>query len=291
VSVNDNSAAALLMGKLVSLAARRRIAVVIAHHAAKGRDPTSAESAMGAASFINLSRIALGIEPLDEKHAVQIGLPTWETKSVFRVIGTKQNFSPPQETDRWYRLRTVKIPNQQPPTYPEGDGVAVVEIFHPNSSAPIFDPQLVSDAVAAVAAANPPLSPSKNSKGRYAAPFIAQAIAPHRGGRADEMEGASVLDYLLRSGLIRVDDVKLSRAGSRSDTRKGLVLTTAGQVAMQQETHAAINTVPQSPQCPAETLQDHAGGDPLGPPQRQGGCGGSAGRRTHEADAPQTRER
>jgi hypothetical protein len=33
------------------------MAIVIAHHAAKGRDPTSAESAMGAASFVSLSRI------------------------------------------------------------------------------------------------------------------------------------------------------------------------------------------------------------------------------------------
>ena len=55
VDSNDNSAAALLMGQFVALAARRGVAVMIAHHAAKGRDPTSAESAMGAASFVNLS--------------------------------------------------------------------------------------------------------------------------------------------------------------------------------------------------------------------------------------------
>ena len=115
VNANDNSAAALLMGKFVSLAARRRMAVAVAHHAAKGRDPISAESAMGAASFINLTRIALGIEPLDQKDAEKLGLPPWEAKSVFRVLGTKQNFSPPQETDRWYRLRSYEIQNQQPP--------------------------------------------------------------------------------------------------------------------------------------------------------------------------------
>jgi hypothetical protein len=59
VDSNNNSAAAMFMGTLVKLAADRRMAVVVAHHAAKGRDPTSAESAMGAASFVNFARIAL----------------------------------------------------------------------------------------------------------------------------------------------------------------------------------------------------------------------------------------
>jgi hypothetical protein len=72
------------------------MAIMIAHHAAKGRDPSSAESAMGAASFTNLSRIVLSIEPLAEKDAGQLGLPPWEARSVFRVGGTKQNFSPPR---------------------------------------------------------------------------------------------------------------------------------------------------------------------------------------------------
>jgi RecA-family ATPase len=64
-NANDNAAAALLMGHLAGLAVNRRIAVALAHHTSKGRDLTSAESAMGAASFINLARTALAIEPLD----------------------------------------------------------------------------------------------------------------------------------------------------------------------------------------------------------------------------------
>jgi hypothetical protein len=111
VDSNDNSAAALLMGQFVALAAGRGMAVMIAHHAAKGRDPTSAESAMGAASFVNLSRIVLSIEPLAEKDAGRLGLPPWEAKTVFRVGGTKQNYSPPNAEDRWYRTSSVEIQN------------------------------------------------------------------------------------------------------------------------------------------------------------------------------------
>ena len=288
VDANNNSAAALLIGKFAALAARRRIAVMIAHHVAKGRDPTSAESAMGAASFVNLCRIALGIEPLAEAEAGRIGLPPWEAKSVFRVIGTKQNFSPPEANDRWFRIRSVDIQNQRPPVYPTGDRVAVVEVFQPGSSGPAFPPRLICDALVAVDSASPPLSPSKRSPDRYAAPIIAQAIAAHRGGHATEPEAKSVLDHLVRSELVRVEPIKLSRSGSRADTRKGLVLTAAGKLAIQQAGQFTFtNQTPQSPQTPATTLQDDAGGDPLGPPQRQGGCGGNAGSNSSEGIAPQ----
>ncbi len=117
VDANNNSAAAVLMWRFAGLAATRRIAVMIAHHAAKGRDPKSAESAMGAATFVNLCRIVLSIEPLDPKDAARVGLPSWEAASVFRVAGTKQNYRPPDEGDRLFRLRSVEIQNELPPVY------------------------------------------------------------------------------------------------------------------------------------------------------------------------------
>lgn len=253
VDANNNSAAAVLMWRFAGLAATRRIAVMIAHHAAKGRDPKSAESAMGAATFVNLCRIVLSIEPLDPKDAARVGLPSWEAASVFRVAGTKQNYRPPDEGDRLCRVRNVEIQNQEPPVYPTGDRVAVIEQFHPGSSGPVFPAQLIRDALRAIDVADPPLSSSKQASTRYAVPAIAQAIAPHRGGRANDIEGKNVLDHLLRSDLVRVEDVKLSRAAGRSDTRKGLVLTPAGKAVVQEENQGASNS-PQPPQSPAEPI-------------------------------------
>jgi hypothetical protein len=232
---------------------------------------------MGAASFINLARIALAIETLDEKNAGTIGLPPWEAKSLFRVLGTKQNFSPPNTKDRWFRTVSVDMPNADPPIYMNGDPVAVVEPFQPGSSGPAFPAELIRDALAAVDRASPPLSPSVQAGDRYGVPVIAQAIAPHRGGHALDTEGKSVLNHLLASDLVRVADIKLARTGSRSDTRKCLVLTVAGKAVLQQSNNPASNTPPQSPQTPADTSRENAGGDPLGPPQPQGGSGGNAG--------------
>jgi hypothetical protein len=263
-NANDNPTAAVLMGHLAALTATRRMAVALAHHTSKGRDLKSAESAMGAASFINLARIALAIEPLDEKDAGAIGLPPWEARSVFRVLGTKQNFSPPNAKDRWFRLVSVDMPNADPPIYLNGDQVAVVEPFQPGSSGPAFPPELIRDALAAVAGAELPLSPSKQARDRYAVPIIAQAIASHRSGHAPDAEGKSVLDHLMASDLVRVAEVKLSRSGGRSDTRKCLVLTQTGKAAVQQENGFAGNS-PQSPHSPAEPTTgnaENAGGDP-----------------------------
>jgi hypothetical protein len=269
VDSNDNSAAALLMGQLVTLAAKRSIAVIIAHHAAKGRDPASAESAMGAASFVNLSRIVLNIEPLADKDAGQLGLPPWEAKSVFRVGGTKQNFSPPDVSDRWFRISSVEIQNQQPPVYLNGDKVAVVEVFQPGASGPVFPPQLIRDALIAIDRANPPLTSARQSKTRYAAPVIAQAIAHHRGGRVSDAEGKAILDHITSAGLVHVVSVKIRRSKGRSDEMNCLVLTPAGKAAIQQASQSPSNS-PQSPQSPAVSTAgtaENAGGDPLaGPP-------------------------
>ena len=269
VSQNDNAAAALFMGQLVSVAAKRRIAVMVAHHASKGRDPISAESAMGAASFVNLSRIALGIEPLAEKDAGSVGLPPWEARQVFRVVGTKQNLSPPSENDRWFRLISVEMGNAEPPIYPNGDKMGVVEVFQPGASGAMFPPGMVRDALIAIDDATIPLSPAKNATDRRAVPVIEQAIAPHRGGHSSETEAKAILDHLIRSVLVRVDKVDVPRPGKGSDKRNGLVLTPAGKhVAKHQPPQS-----PQSPQPPATSIRDDAGGALLGPRIAQGGVG------------------
>ena len=138
--------------------------------------------------------------------------------------------------------------------------------------------KLAWPVIAAISCMVHPASARRRATERYAAPVIARAIAPHRGGHASEMDGKAVLDHLISAGLIAVGDVKLRRGGGRSDTRQGLVLTSAGKMAVQQVIQVApTNPTPQSPQCPAVTLQDDAGGEPLGSPATPRGCGGYAG--------------
>jgi hypothetical protein len=200
----------------------------------------------------------------------------WEAKSIFRVTGVKQNFSVAGVDDRWFRYVSVELPNQQPPIYPKGDKVAVVEIFQPGASGPAYPPAMIRDVVKAIDSANPPLSPSKQAKGRYAADAIAQAIAHHRGGKVSDVEAEGVLGYIRDSGLAVVQSVKVPRPGGRADVRNGLVVTPQGKAAMQGPAPAGV-AAPKSPQSPQSSRGNDAGhgdsGSPKGPRNVPGGCG------------------
>lgn len=224
VSLNDNSAAALMIGKFVSIAAERKIAVMIAHHAAKNREATSAEAAMGAASLVNLARICLSLEPLAEGDAGKVGVAPWDARSIFRVIGTKQNLSLPNATDDWVRLKSVDMLNAEPPIYPHGDRVAVVEKFIPNPTSAVFPAPVIAAAMQAIGTANPPLSPFGRAAGTSAAAVIAAAIAPHLVGQASNANAKAVLDYLIRTGQVTTQPVQVPRPGRGPYTRNGLVL-------------------------------------------------------------------
>lgn len=219
-SLNDNAAAAILMRELVALAARKKIAIMVAHHSAKGRDISSAEAAMGAASIVNLARISLAIEPLAEDDAAKLGVPPWEAKSVFRVIGAKQNLSPPNNESKWFRLTSVTIDNAEPPTYEKGDAVGVVEKFKPALNATPFPDAMLAAAINVVASASSPLSPSTKSHD-CAFPKVAAALAPYRNGCATDAEAKAVIDYLVRVGRVALVDVEVHRPGRSSYSRKG----------------------------------------------------------------------
>jgi hypothetical protein len=221
-TLNDNAAAALLLRQLVSLAAGYKLAVMIAHHAAKGRESGSAEAAMGAASIVNLARISLAVEPLSEGDAGKIGVAPWEAKSIFRVVGTKQNLSPPKADNRWFRLTSVQMANAEPPVYSRGDEVGVVECFQPSVNPTPFPQAMLTAVLDVIAAASPPLSPAAKSS-EYAIPSIAAALAPHRSGACSDKEAKAVLDYLVRTGRVAVTDIQVPRAGRGGYSRKAYV--------------------------------------------------------------------
>jgi AAA domain/Primase C terminal 2 (PriCT-2) len=224
VSLNDNSAAALMLGNFVSIAAQQKLAIMIAHHAAKNREATSPEAAMGAASLVNLARICLSLEPLAEADAGKVGVAPWDARSIFRILGTKQNLSPPNATDDWIRLKSVDMLNAEPPVYPRGDSVAVVERFIPNPMSAVFPAPVIAAALQSIGSANPPLSPFGRAAGTSAVAVIAAAIAPHLGGKASNAEAKAVLDYLMRAGNVASQPVRVQRPGRGPYTRNGLVV-------------------------------------------------------------------
>jgi hypothetical protein len=235
VSLNDNSAAALLVGKLAAVAAERRLAVVIAHHVAKNRETNSAESAMGGAMLTNLSRVCLAIEPLSASKAMELGVMPCDADRYFSIAGTKQNMSPSGQADRWYRLVSIDLHNAQPPVYLTGDRVAAVEQYKPGTAATALNSQVASAALAVIASAVPPLSPSSQG-GNDPVPAILAAIAPYFGGKARPTDAKAVLQHLLSTGQIFTGPYKQTRQGRGAYTRQALYVAGAQAPVVSQQT-------------------------------------------------------
>jgi hypothetical protein len=222
-SLNDNSAAGLLFGELSRIAVTNHLAILVAHHVSKGRDNSSPESAMGAVSFTNLSRAVLAIEPLPPSEAMTIGVMPSEAGSYFRVSGTKQNMSPSSRSDRWFRLVPVELQNAKPPVYPKGDMVAVVEYFVPSANVTGPTKAMLQAALAVIASASPPLSPtSRGANSPF--PVIQAAIAPHLGGQASEADAKAVLKQLLDTGQVAIGAHATARKGHGAYPRQGLMV-------------------------------------------------------------------
>ena len=219
-TLNDNAAAALLIGGLVRLAAKFNCAIMIAHHVRKGAG-TDQEAAMGAASLINLSRTGLNIEGLSEKEAPAIGVPPSEAASIFKLVGTKQNLSQADGTPRYFKLHSVELPNAEPPVYPWGDNVGVVVPFTPNLGGSPYPAQVIQAVQTAITTAPIPLSPSPNSP-QFAVPVIASAMTTAQGQIATSADAKALLGWLIQTGQVTQGQMSVPRPGRGTYTRAGL---------------------------------------------------------------------
>jgi hypothetical protein len=131
-NMNDNAAMSLVMRGLKNLAAKCDCAFLIVHHTRKGGDLTMAEAIGGASAIVNFARRALMLTPMSAEDARKLGVPPSMQWRYFRVTSAKSNLSPPISDAEWYELRTVVLPNPEPPIYPIGDRVqAVVSVSLP----------------------------------------------------------------------------------------------------------------------------------------------------------------
>jgi hypothetical protein len=222
-SLNDNSAAGILFREFSRLAVKYNLGILVVHHVSKGREISSAEAAMGAASITNLSRSVLAIEALSASEAVNIGVMPSEAPSYFRVTSTKQNMSPPSDQDRWFKLVPVELPNAQPPIYPRGDQVAAVETFVPNATATGSTKAMQQAAISAIASASPPFSPGNRGQ-NSPFPAIQAAVAPYFRRPPTEADAKAILKHLFASGQVAIGTYQTPRKGHGGTPRQALVV-------------------------------------------------------------------
>lgn len=129
---NNNAMVARVAGEMMMVAKETDAAVLVLHHLRKG-SVGSPDDLMGATSLratLRSSRILARMAP-DVAEKMEIKDP-WR---YIRVAGSKENYAPPPERAKWYRLASVQLGNGTD-DYPDGDSIAVAT---PWQARPMFE--------------------------------------------------------------------------------------------------------------------------------------------------------
>ena len=148
--MNASAVVAPVIRELKRLATESNCAVLIIHHTRKGGEKDNAEAISGSAAMVNLARRALMVMPMTESEATKFGVLPSERWRYFKLVDAKSNFAPRSADSPWYLLRSVELPNAEPPVYLFGDSVQAVQRVNLSAlqaAPPTADDQKIQDAI------------------------------------------------------------------------------------------------------------------------------------------------
>jgi hypothetical protein len=155
---NNNVLIAKVAGEMTRIAQESNTAVLVLHHLRKGATGQP-DDLMGATALRATFRSARILMRMTTEEAKQRKLA--ESWRYIRIASSKENYAPPPDQQRWFRLDSVAL-NNGTERYPAGDNVAVATVYE---ARPLFE-GMDSNTLAAVFAAlrQSIYSPSKQAK-------------------------------------------------------------------------------------------------------------------------------
>jgi AAA domain/Primase C terminal 2 (PriCT-2)/Bifunctional DNA primase/polymerase, N-terminal len=272
--LNHNGVMSQVLLRLKRLAKKHGCAMLVVHHTRKDTDLTNIDAIGGASAIVNQARVAIMIARMTPEEAKNFkGILPSELWRYFRLVDAKTNLAPPSSHTQWYQFVSHELPNAEPPTYCQGDGVQVVDKVDPNQLkaspvASVTDNAAKRAILKAAHAADPPLSPSsKGGSDRYIVRRVLdpvrQATGMYWGDRDLTKHVESLVQEMMNVGWLRVEEVKVGR-----NTRRGLVVDPARTPWAHEFTgtgHGSTQPVTQHPhqmhQMPIETIDANEAGD------------------------------
>jgi hypothetical protein len=200
VDENNNSAIDEVVQILTDMAGRRRVAVDIPHHMAKGlADPGNANRGRGASAMKDAARLVYTLTAMTTEEAKFLGVDEGERRFLVRMDGGKVNIAPPTIEATWFRLVGVPLGNQNE-VYVNGDKVQTVERWTPpdiwrDMSVPTI--HKILDAIEAGLPNGDRYSDSAAARTRAAWPLIVEHCPDKTEGQA-----AQIIAKWLKSGLL-----------------------------------------------------------------------------------------
>jgi hypothetical protein len=213
---NDNTAVRAVMARFRTMAATRKMAIVLLHHARKGvSTPGDPDSLRGASSIVGAARVALTLNIMTEHEAESAGIQKEHRRDYFRLDGAKSNYAPIEEAE-WFERRVKELQN--------GDVVAHAWPWKPPSVWKEMQPgdiEAVLDQISAGPSPGVLYAPSNRggAGGRWVGMPVMQTM------KITEGQASSVVKTWLKNGLLTITTY---RDGSRKD-RPGVLVDRSKQ--------------------------------------------------------------
>jgi len=129
---NNNVMIAKVAGEVGRIAEQSGAAALVLHHLRKGSSG-GPDDLMGATSLRATFRSCRILARMTTKEATALQVPPRQAWRYSRISGSKENYAPPPESARWYRLESVLLGNPDE-LYIEGDEVQVTTTWTPPSA-------------------------------------------------------------------------------------------------------------------------------------------------------------
>jgi hypothetical protein len=231
--LNSNGVMGQVLLRLKRIARKHQCAILIVHHTRKDGDLTSTDAIGGASAIVNQARVALLVARMTTDEAKKFpGVLESELWRYIRIVDAKTNRAPPSSDTHWFRLVTHDLSNAEPPTYPTGDGVQVVEkvVLAQLSASPVSnttDDAAKRAILQAAYQASPPFSPSaRGGSDRYIVPKVLDAVRQATGLKWADRDLRKRVEALVNemrgAGWLRVEEVK-----AHGNSRQGIIVDPA----------------------------------------------------------------
>ena len=157
---NNNVMIAKVAAEVSRIAKATKAAVMVLHHLRKGSSG-QADNLMGALSLRATFRSCRILMRMTEEAAdkMKISDGPWR---YLRIVGSKENYTPPPDKSSWFKLESVPLGNTFDEVYPEGDNMGVATPWHPRPMFEGMDAQTLRTAFNTLR--DTPHSPNKQAK-------------------------------------------------------------------------------------------------------------------------------
>jgi hypothetical protein len=127
---NNNVLIARVAEEISRIAREGSVATLVLHHLRKGSNGL-ADDLMGATSLrANFRSGCRILARMTEKEAEDLSINAEDQFRFIRIAGTKENYAPPADKAKWYKLESLWLKNPAG-IYEEGDNMGVATIWQP----------------------------------------------------------------------------------------------------------------------------------------------------------------